>query len=398
MHATDQQLRGALLISLLRRGVSEEAARVVTYAVHPFDSDVPPVSRGLERSIRKRIRRLTKSLRSASTGEVGPRAIATLRAHHADAVTYGDPVYRQRFSKLLDTFEGKSTPDTPALAPEDPLEDVPLAESGRRATRTWSPDSLYAAFEIPSPDEGRPNGPRADEIAVACCALLCAGFETIGLAEAGTADAIYEDQDKDYYRRDVQVRMSRDQNHDEVLAATILQLSIAPAVETAARAANRQPDADPALLVSWEALCWGIRTQLVACNRVDWSWKFKDQSLARTLIDEGFSWLAAMLPTDASLFLSPRVKGQELDYPDRVDPTYWPSWLAHRLACRASEEGVPLIDVDLNVVKETRDSGLLPPRLTELMRRAYQDDIDGSGMSADPSWWDLVRAGTTGEL
>lgn len=187
--------------------------------------------------------------------------------------------------------------------------------------------------------------------------------------------------------------MTEDRNYDEVLLATVLQLSIANATDTAARAANEYPDVDPALLVSWEALCWGLRKLLVACNEVDQSWKFRDQGLAQTLIEEGFDWLASQLPVDTLSFLSPRVRGHEFDYPETFDTTFWPAWLTHRLACRASQEGTPLNDLDLEVLGDWEGREALPGHLAELMHRAHEDDSNGTGMSSDPRWWELAAAG-----
>lgn len=111
----DQQLRGSLLIALLRRGVDEDDARFATYAVHPFDSDVPPASRDLERRIRKRTRRLAKSLRRAPVGQVAQLAIEALEAHKRDAVSHNDRFYAERFGGFLDTLDdrdGDSQPGT----------------------------------------------------------------------------------------------------------------------------------------------------------------------------------------------------------------------------------------------------------------------------------------------
>lgn len=107
MARVDDQIRFATFLSMTERGVAEDAAGAAMYAVHPFESDVPCV-RSLEKSVRKRSRRLARELRRAAPGDVGQLALGAIREYRREAQACGDPTYTDRFGLLMEKYAGES--------------------------------------------------------------------------------------------------------------------------------------------------------------------------------------------------------------------------------------------------------------------------------------------------
>lgn len=102
MHPADKTIRFANFMTLTDQGVDNRGASVAAFALHPMDSDQQPVNRRLEKALRKRSRKLAKSIKKADAALVLGLATDALRDYKSLATQNGDPYYVLSYTGQLD--------------------------------------------------------------------------------------------------------------------------------------------------------------------------------------------------------------------------------------------------------------------------------------------------------